>query len=276
MQSSSEPKHTCQTAAYSSRRSHFSSIWLWLRPYTSAPHVHAICKELLVLQTLLQTLDYSSKTQQSHHLAKWPTCEKTARFSWVKASKVNTETGSPVTCGTTWFIWQSFPPSSLDLQFTSSIFFLVLQDIQYRQLLRPPGIQRGKVSMWPQRRRLAGQSRYWLNCFRLSGYSLHMSTPSISITFSLYSTVTQKTTFHCPRPEPVQTWTPPSHELSHTHTRTYSTCKIKFIYTHFVGKVQWRKIYCDSCCSRGIQACTRFSSWTCGQKALDSDPHEKE
>lgn len=44
-------------------------------------------------------------------------------FLWVKLLKVNTETGSPITWEAIWSIWQSFPSSSLDLQFTISFFF---------------------------------------------------------------------------------------------------------------------------------------------------------
>lgn len=51
---------------------------------------------------------------------------KTAHFSLVKASKVNTATGSPVTRET---IRQSFPSSSLDLQFTISLFFFFFSRI---------------------------------------------------------------------------------------------------------------------------------------------------
>lgn len=96
--------------------------------------------------------------------------------------------------------------------------FFLLQDTQYRQLLlRLPESRRGKVSMWPQRPLLAGQSRYRPNCFRLSTSAVRALPPPPSLSPFLYC----DTNSHFPLP---QTWTfipipslTLSLSLSHTH-----------------------------------------------------------
>lgn len=124
--------------------------------------------------------------------------------------------------------------------------FFLLQDIQYRRPLRPPGSQRRKVSMWPQRPRLAGQSRYWPNCFRLSETSLPYE-HSLNLYYFL-SFQPCDTNSHFPLP---QTWTCTNlipHKHTHTHTHLHIHVQLKLSYT-LLEKMQRIKIYCDIGCS---------------------------
>lgn len=71
------PKHKCQSAAdvlTPALRSGFDYV-----PTLHPPICMQYCKELLVLP---QTLDYSSKTQQSHHLEKWPNCKNAFKLTF--------------------------------------------------------------------------------------------------------------------------------------------------------------------------------------------------
>ena len=92
-----------------------------------------------------------------------------------------------------------------------------------KPLLRLPESRRGKVSMWPQRPLLAGQSRCRPNCFRLSTSAVRAFPPPPILSPFLYC----HTNSYFPLP---QTWTfiwvlltlSLSHTLTHTHTHTHT------------------------------------------------------
>lgn len=166
----------------------------------------------------------------------------------MKLLKVNTETGSPITWEAIWSIWQSFPSSSLDLQFTISFFFSSSQGYSIPTTSPTAWESEGESFHVTPTPALGGTIPLLTELFPSIWVQFAVwALTSISVTFSRYSADTNR---HFPLP---QTWTctpaPPPPSLPPTHAHTYMDAKLKLNHSFLQAEKVHRIItYCDICC----------------------------